>query len=154
MNQKQKVAAIAVCVLIVGIIGFRFLTRTTAVAEPPDQTVPTAAVVLVKRGLVANSITLAGAFRAYQQVDVHAKVAGYVRKIYVDVGDHVKSGQTLAVLEVPELSAQLQGADAAVHHAQDAIRRAQGDLDRADSVHSAAHLDYNRLKEAAATKPG
>src|SRR5215471_9694546 len=154
MKQKQKAAAIAVCVLVAGIFGFRLMTRTTAEAVPPDQALPTAAVALVQRGAVANSITLSGAFHAYQQVEVHAKVAGYIRKIYVDVGDHVKSGQTLAVLEVPELSAQLLGADATVHRARDAIRRAQGDLDRSLSLHSAAHLDYNRLKEAAAAKPG
>ena len=42
------------------------------------------------------------------------KWPGYIKKIYVDVGDHVKQGQTLAVLEVPELAAQLTGADAQV----------------------------------------
>jgi RND family efflux transporter MFP subunit len=72
----------------------------------------------------------------------------------VDVGDRVKAGQTLAVLEIPELSAQLQGADAAVRRARDAIRRAQGDLDRARSLHAATHLDYNRLKDASAARPG
>lgn len=113
-----------------------------------------AAVILLERKPITNALTLSGEFRPFQEVDVHAKVAGYIRKIYVDVGDHVKSGQTLAVLEVPELSAQSLGADAAVHRAEDAIRRAQGDLDRAESLHSAAHLDYNRLKEAAAAKPG
>jgi len=87
-------------------------------------------------------------------VDVHAKVAGYIRKIYVDVGDHIKAGQTLANLEVPELSAQLQGANAAVRRAKDAIRRAKGDLDRAESLHAATHLDYTRLKEASTARPG
>jgi len=154
MNQKQKVAAIAVCVLIVGIIGFRFLTRTTAAAEPPDQTVPTAAVVLVKRGLVANSITLAGAFRAYQQVDVHAKVAGYVRRIYVDVGDHVKAGQTLAVLEVPELSAEVAGAKAGLRRAQDGVTRAQSNVHSTESIHAAYHSAYTRLKQASQARSG
>jgi RND family efflux transporter MFP subunit len=97
---------------------------------------------------------LSGEFRPFQQVDVHAKVAGYIRKINVDVGDHVRAGQVLAILEIPELSAQLQGADASVRRAQDAIRRAKGDLARAQSLHEAAHLDYTRLQQAGQARPG
>lgn len=120
--------------------------------EPASE--QTAAVVLAQHKPITNTLTLSGEFRSFQEVDVHAKVAGYIRKIYVDVGDHVKAGQVLAVLEVPELSAQLLGADAAVHRAGDTIHRAQGDLARAQSLHEATHLDYNRLKEASAAKPG
>jgi RND family efflux transporter MFP subunit len=109
---------------------------------------------LAVRKPLASSVTLSGEFRPFQQVDVHAKVAGYIRKIYVDVGDRVKTGQTLAILEVPELNAQLQGADAAVSRARDAIRRAKGDMDRGESLHAATHLDYNRLKQASEARPG
>ena len=103
---------------------------------------------------ISNTITLSGEFRPFQEVDVHAKVAGYIRKIYVDVGDHVKTGQTLAILEVPELDAQLQGADAAIRRSKDAVRRVKGDLDRAESMHHATHLDYARLKQASDARPG
>jgi len=65
-------------------------------------------------GAIAQSLTIAGAFKPFQEIDVHAKVAGYIKTIYVDVGTHVKEGQTLAILEVPELKAELAGADAAV----------------------------------------
>ena len=123
-------------------------------SQPEAATLEPAAVVPVERKPISSSIMLAGEFRPFQEVDVHAKVAGYIRKIYVDVGDHVKAGESLAILEVPELSAQLQGAEAAVRRAQAAIRRASGDLDRAQSLHEATHLDYNRLKEAAAARPG
>jgi multidrug efflux pump subunit AcrA (membrane-fusion protein) len=49
-----------------------------------------AALAQVERDRIENDLTLSGEFRPYQQVDVHAKVAGYIRKIYVDVGDDVK----------------------------------------------------------------
>ena len=52
---------------------------------------------------------LAGQFQPYQVVDVHPKVSGFMAQINVDIGDIVHQGQTLAVLEVPELKAQLQG---------------------------------------------
>jgi RND family efflux transporter MFP subunit len=87
-------------------------------------------------------------------VDVHAKVAGYIRKIYVDVGDHVKEGQTIAELEVPELAAQLTGSEASVRAAQEQVRKALGDLQRAKSSHAAAHSAYVRLKQAADSRAG
>jgi RND family efflux transporter MFP subunit len=113
-----------------------------------------AAVVKVSRGKLGSPLTLAGAFKPFQDVDVHAKVAGYIRKIYVDVGSHVTEGQTLAVLEVPELAAQLAGADAAVRRARQEISRAQGDVERAKSGHVAVHAMYERLKQAAQQKAG
>jgi len=113
-----------------------------------------AAVVRVQRGAIENSLTISGEFKPFQEVDVHAKVAGYIRTIYVDVGDHVKTGQTLAVLEIPELQAELAGADAAVRRAKEEINRAQGDVERTKSAHIAAHAMYERLSQAAQQKAG
>ena len=115
---------------------------------------PTAAIVKVERGTLAAPLTLAGAFKPFQDVDVHAKVAGYIKNIYVDVGSHVKTGQILAMLEVPELQAELAGADAAVRRAKEEIRRAQGDVQRAKSTHAAIHAMYERLHQAAQQKEG
>jgi RND family efflux transporter MFP subunit len=119
-----------------------------------DGDIPPAAVARVERRNVGSTLAIAGEFKPFQDVDVHAKVAGYVRQIYVDVGDHVRDGQTLAVLEVPELAAQLTGAEASVRAAQEQIRRAQGDLQRAQSSHTAAHSAYARLKQAAESRAG
>jgi RND family efflux transporter MFP subunit len=108
----------------------------------------------VQRGPIQNTLTIAGEFKPFQDVDVHAKVAGYIKKIYVDVGDHVKQGQTLAVLEVPELAAQLTGAGAQVRRSKEEIRREQGDVQRAESAHAAAHSMYARLKQASEQQKG
>jgi len=119
-----------------------------------DADIPPAAVARVERRNVGSTLAIAGEFKPFQDVDVHAKVAGYIRQIYVDVGDHVKEGQTLAVLEVPELAAQLAGTEASVRAAQEQIRKAQGDLQRAQSSHAAAHSAYARLKQAADSRAG
>ena len=119
-----------------------------------DADIPRAAVARVDRHDVGSTLSIAGEFKPFQDVDVHAKVAGYIRQIYVDVGDHVKEGQTIAVLEVPELAAQLTGAEAAVRAAQEHVRKAQGDLQRAKSAHAAAHSAYARLKQAADSRAG
>jgi RND family efflux transporter MFP subunit len=119
-----------------------------------DADIPPAAVARVERHNLGSTLAIAGEFKPFQDVAVHAKVAGYIRQIYVDVGDHVKEGQTLAVLEVPELAAQVTGAEASVRAAEQQIHKAQGDLQRAKSSHSAAHSAYVRLKQAADSRAG
>jgi len=119
--------------------------------EPPRRVAP---VVFATRRPLENVITLTGEFRPFQQVDVHAKVSGYIRHIFVDVGDKVSAGQELAVLEVPELNAQVAGAQADIARSKDAIRRAQSEIERAESTHQAYHSAYTRLKQASEERPG
>jgi RND family efflux transporter MFP subunit len=114
----------------------------------------TAPVTRVEPHNFGDTLSISGAFKPFQDVDIHAKVAGYIKVINVDVGDHVSKGQTLAILEVPELQAQLAGADAAVRRAKEEIGRAQGDLERAKSSHAAAHLMYTRLNDASKAREG
>jgi RND family efflux transporter MFP subunit len=157
---KKRNALIAVTLLLgAGLLGWRWLERNPAEADDPDRTVRNlgevpAAVVRVQRHSLGNTLTIAGEFKPFQDVDVHAKVAGYIKKIYVDVGAHVKEGQILAVLEIPELAAELSGADAAVRRSKEEIRRAEGDLARNQSAHAAAHSAFARLKQAAEARAG
>ncbi|HEY6387938.1 MAG TPA: efflux RND transporter periplasmic adaptor subunit [Candidatus Acidoferrum sp.] len=144
----------AVCFLV-----WLWLGRSSSEADAPgsaggESTSVPAAVVRAERRTISNTLTISGEFKPFQEVDVHAKVAGYIKKIYVDVGDHVKDGQTLAELEVPELAAQLSGTDAAVRKSKEEIRRAESDIERAQSAHSAAHSAYSRLKRAADSRAG
>lgn len=115
---------------------------------------PAATVSKVVRGSITHDLNLAGQFQPFQVIDVHAKVSGYIRHIYVDIGDRVKQGQVLATLEVPELSAQLKGTVAEVARSKDEITRAHHEVERAQSEHAALHSDYTRLKQAAAAQPG
>jgi RND family efflux transporter MFP subunit len=155
---KKKWMWTAGALLAVGVPAWIWLgrgsTETGIHHVDADGDIPPAAVARVERRNLGSTLAVAGEFKPFQDVDVHAKVAGYIRQIYVDVGDHVKEGQTLAVLEVPELAAQLTGAEASVRAAQEQIRRAQGDLQRAQSSHAAAHSAYTRLKQAADSRAG
>ena len=157
MMRRKKLILAAVVGLAVAVVAWWWVGRPPMEADGPRQAANnavSAAFVRAQRHDLGGSLTIAGAFKPFQDVDVHAKVAGYIRVIYVDVGDHVKEGQTLAILEVPELAAQLTGADAAVRAAQEQIRRADGDLQRAQSNHSAVHSAYLRLKQAADSRVG
>lgn len=153
MNRKHIVISASIVALIV--TGFlRFSTRKARASQSAENPAMTVAVALVERQPLANSLTLSGEFRPFQEVDVHAKVAGFIRRIYVDVGDKVKEGQVLAILEVPELNAQVAGAAADIRRSQDAIQRAQSEVERAQSVHTASHAAYSRLKQASEARSG
>ena len=146
MNSKQKLVILAAVATVCMVALLRLPTKTAKADPHEDSSLRPVAVALVKRKPLVNSLTLSGAFRPYQQVDVHAKVAGYIQKIFVDVGDHVKTGQVLAILEVPELNAQVKGAKADIQRSQDATHRAKSEIQRAESMHSAYHAAYTRLK--------
>jgi RND family efflux transporter MFP subunit len=157
---KEKRTWIAAAVLLVMVLlAWRWIGRGPTEADDQNHPLGTsgdtvAAVARAVRHNVGNTLTIAGEFKPFQDVDVHAKVAGYIKVIHVDVGDHVKAGQTLAVLEIPELAAELAGADASVRRSKEEIRRAEGDLSRAQSAHAAAHSAHERLKLAAETRAG
>ncbi|HVP43280.1 MAG TPA: efflux RND transporter periplasmic adaptor subunit [Terriglobales bacterium] len=153
MRLSRKYVIVSAVVVLGGIIAVWSLSGRKAEADGEDAARP-AAVARVERHPLDSSITLSGEFRPFQEVDVHAKVAGYIRTIYVDVGDRVKEGQTLAVLEVPELQAQVQGAEASIRRDRDAIRRAESDVRRSESAYAAHHAAYTRLKQASEQRPG
>jgi RND family efflux transporter MFP subunit len=139
---RKKALALLGAVAAVVLIASRFLRGAPArgVAASSDSTLRPVAVAVAKRAPLANTLSLSGEFKPFQDVDLHAKVAGYIRRISVDVGDRVQAGHVLAVLEVPELEAEAQGAAAS--------------LERAKSAHAAAHFAYLRLKQASDARPG
>lgn len=116
--------------------------------------IPSARVSAAARGNIEHVLSLAGQFQPYQVVDVHPKVTGFMAKINVDIGDRVHKGETLAVLEVPELKAQLQGTVFEMQQTKDDLLRTQHEITRAEALHSALHADYERLLETSKAQPG
>jgi RND family efflux transporter MFP subunit len=123
-------------------------------SEAKADEVPSATVAVAQRGNLAHTLNLAGQFQPYQVVDVHPKVTGFMEKINVDIGDKVHKGQVLAVLEVPELNAQLKGTGFEVERSKDELLRTQHEIKRAEATHAALHADYQRLLEASKAQPG
>ena len=142
-------AAVAIVATILVWLGHR---RSNVVEAAPGP--PAAQVAVVQRGNIAQVLTLAGQFQPYQVVDVHPKVSGFIRHIYVDIGDRVHQGETLAVLEVPELQAQLSGTVSEVARSKDEIERAQHEVKAAESKYAALHSDYQRLLQTSQAQPG
>jgi RND family efflux transporter MFP subunit len=76
-----------------------------------------------QKGTIHRWITLPGEFAAWQQVDLKARVAGYIENISVDKGDVVSAQQALIQIEVPELKADLIGHRAEVMAAEIEVKR-------------------------------
>lgn len=111
------------------------------------------AVTKAARQDLIQSLVLSAEFRPYQEVDVHAKVSGYIKDIYIDVGDRVKAGQLLAELEIPEFKDDLEQAEAANRRFEEEIIRAQSELKRAEATHEEAHISSIRLESVIKARP-
>jgi RND family efflux transporter MFP subunit len=114
---------------------------------------PRVAVVKVVRKELSSTLEIAAEFQPFQEVDVYAKVSGYIQKLYIDWGSHVGQGQLLAVLEIPELQQQLQVDQAAVSHSEQDLARAKEELSRAQSTYKVTHLTYTRLADVQKSRP-
>jgi RND family efflux transporter MFP subunit len=155
MRSKRSLTIAAGCLAAALLLLFFLHARrqgevsVTAAPQPP-----TVSVSIARTGYIASQLTVAGVFQPFQEIDVHGKVSGYIRRIYVDIGDRVRQGQTIAVLEVPELTAEVAGAQAGVAQAQQNIARLQNEVAREQASYAAAHANYVRLKQASDQQPG
>ena len=114
---------------------------------------PTAPVVKVERRDLTSTLEIASEFLPFQEIEVYAKVSGYIKKLYIDWGTHVKQGQLLAVLEIPELQQQLQQDEANVRRGEQDLARAREELNRAQSAYDVAHITYTRLADVQKSRP-
>ena len=121
---------------------------------PTASETPAVAVARVTTEDLSQGLVLTAEFKPFQEIDVMAKVAGYIKQINVDVGDRVTQNQILATLEIPEMADDLARANAAVARSDAEVARADDDIARAESAHNIAHLSYERLAEVSKKRPG
>ncbi|HXM43093.1 MAG TPA: efflux RND transporter periplasmic adaptor subunit [Bryobacteraceae bacterium] len=103
---------------------------------------------------VERQLTLSSELVPFQEIEVYAKESGYVRQLNVDYGTRVAAGQLMAVLEIPELQAQLEQDKAAINNMTGQVTQAEHELNRVEAQHKVAHLQYDRLKSVSDSKPG
>ena len=103
---------------------------------------------------LGRQVTLSSELVPFQEIDVYAKESGYVKKLLVDYGTRVKAGQVMAILEIPELEAQLQEDQAEIKNATNQVSRAQHELYRYQAQYKALHLQYTRLNSVFESQPG
>ena len=154
MRSRRLLIAVIVSVAAALVLYFVHVHQKESANTEVPVAPPAASVATARTGFIANQLTVAGVFQPFQEIDVHGKVSGYIRHIYVDIGDRVRQGQTLAVLEVPELQAEVAGAQAGISQTQQNIIRLQNEVAREEAGYTAVHANYTRLKQASDQQPG
>jgi RND family efflux transporter MFP subunit len=129
---RWTLSVVSSVVLVVLLLTIKHGRATTTAETVPGATAaPSVAVVKVTCEDLAREVRIPAEFRPYAEVELHAKVSGYLHDIKVDFGDRVKAGQLLATIEVPELQNELDNAVATQQ--------------KAEADHKNAHLVYSRL---------
>jgi RND family efflux transporter MFP subunit len=108
--------------------------RNMAAAPPPAKSTevdspPRVEVVHPRRVTVAQRLQTNATLAAFEEADLFAKVTGYVSDVRVDIGDHVKAGQVLAVIDLPEMEKQLAEDEAQLASKQSALETARRQVD-------------------------
>jgi RND family efflux transporter MFP subunit len=134
-RRMKRGVAIAALILLVGFVTVRtiryFHERGIASAGEIAYGAPPPVDVVVARPVsVGQDLVLPGQTAAWFESTIYARVNGYVSKWLADIGDHVAQGQVLAVIETPELDAELNAARAQLNAsvAQVAARRAEAEF--------------------------
>ncbi len=103
--------------LLIG-AGVTVMSRARANAELESDTaenaIPTVSVVHPKRTEAQVTLELPGNVTSFEEAPIYARVSGYLKKWYTDIGTRVTNGQPLAEIETPELDQELNQANAAM----------------------------------------
>lgn len=148
----RSLAAGLISLLLIGLSSCSGGSSTKV--EAGAQSGGTVGVTKVVRKSLSREITLSSELVPFQEIEVYAKESGYIQKLYVDYGTHVKQGQVMATLEIPELLAQLHEDQAEIKNATNQVSRAANELKRDEAMRNALHLEYTRLNSVFETQPG
>lgn len=146
---KKSGGLLLILVVIALAGGAYFYWRSAGRQSDAPQSAARAQVVAVARVAredISQTLAMTGEFRPFQQAALHAKISGFLQSISVDVGDHVREGQALAQLDVPELRSELEKALAA-------HRASEQDVIRAEANYNEAYLASKRLQDVAKQNP-
>ncbi len=147
MKKNIRNALGVLLVIVAALVAWHLLAEPgRATGSNTEDRANTVAAVRTIRGTLAHTITLTAEFRPYQQIDVHAKVAGFIQSIPVDIGDRVKAGDVLATLEIPELQEDLKRSAAALGAAREGVKQAE-------ATYQAVHDVFTRLQQVAKDHP-
>jgi RND family efflux transporter MFP subunit len=170
LKRTGIIAAVA-AIAVVGIgIGTRVHSQAQLATWTHDQSTPTVTVIHAKPSAATTALTLPATLQALQSAPIYARTSGYVRKWFVDIGDPVRPGQLLAVIDAPEVDQQLAAARADLQTARanqqlaattatrwqamlgkDAVSKQEtdekvGDLAAKSAVANAARANVSRLQ--------
>jgi RND family efflux transporter MFP subunit len=133
-RRTQRIVGIAaalliVCFLIVMVLRHFHDTAVANTGITASSRPPLVDVVIAKAATVGQDLVLPGETAAWYETTIYARVNGYVAKWLVDIGDHVKKGQVLAIIETPELDAELEAARAQLKASDAQVEARKSDVE-------------------------
>jgi RND family efflux transporter MFP subunit len=108
--------------------------QVMATAKEMREFAPTVSVGQVEASPSVVSVTLPGTTAAFAAANIYARATGYISKRNVDIGDHVKQGELLAELAVPELDEQISQNEATLEQLKAAVQQAQANATLAQAT--------------------
>jgi membrane fusion protein, multidrug efflux system len=120
-----------------------FLALVTGCRESSKQVtkktgIDSVAVFMLTKEPVNKQVSFPAELVPAERADIYAKVSGYIKSINVDIGDHVRKGQVLAVLDAPEAFSNYAQTNAEV---QTARSRYLGSLDIYNRIEKASKVE-------------
>jgi multidrug efflux pump subunit AcrA (membrane-fusion protein) len=148
---------IVAIIVLIGLLALGIVPRLSLQRQLSGQvasaaaTVPMVAVTNAQRPTTANTVLLPGTMEALHEGAIYARVSGYVRRWYADIGTPVRAGQILAEIDVPELQQSVLQARAQLAQMQSALALARSNLERwrllaADSAVTAQ--EFQQMQQA------
>lgn len=141
------IACIVVAVFIIGVLPR--LQQKDELKQAHQETVdavPVVHVISAKPAALQESITLPCNIGAMQYTTIYARVDGYLKSRFVDIGDQVKTGQLLAEIETPTIDQHLAQASADLNEAKAKLLSEQAQLKEAIAKQSTANAEVQKVK--------
>lgn len=150
---KTAVAGLVFFLVVIGLLvtgAIPKLQRHTALAnevKAVESGQPLVNTVVLKDQSGQAEISLPASMQAIQEAAIYARLDGYLKTRNVDIGDHVKAGQVLAVLEAPEIDQQLAQTKAALAHSVAALAQARANQKQTETRRDLAKITVDRWKQ-------
>jgi multidrug efflux pump subunit AcrA (membrane-fusion protein) len=139
------IALILLALLIAGALPRqRRVKAAEDAARAEREALPTVLVAPARRAPAVTELLLPGDITPLTEASIYARSSGYVRRRLVDIGDHVRAGQLLAVIEAPDLDQQVAQARAAVAQAEQQHAQAQAQLEQGKAQLELARVTRDR----------
>jgi len=124
-KRRRRMIWIAAITLVLGggAYGVMAALRPSRIIDPSK-------LAMVERGDLARVVVATGKIQPLSKIEVKSKASGMIKKIYVDYGDRVKTGQVLIELDKVQLEAAERAARASLQAAEAALESAKASLER------------------------
>jgi len=134
-RRRVVVAGIVVVFALLGLAGLvprlRLSHRLAAQAQAEKDSLPKVTTARVQRAPAVVDIPLPGTTQPWLTTGIYARIDGYLKARYVDIGDHVTAGRLIAEIEAPEVDQQLNQARGTLAQSKATLVQLQADLELA-----------------------